>query len=409
MLTAAGSFSSPDPPAAGALPDHERVFSGYYERGEWGAERMDGSRLDTTTGYRSFIEQFIVEHGIRSVLDAGCGEWGFASAIDWKGARCKGLDISGSVIARNRALFPDVAFEQADLRDLSPHTGFDLLIVKDVLQHWSLACIRGFLAQPALAAFRHVLLVNCDDEAPANRDIPEGDWRPLNLLAPDLALPTARAVRRFGTKRIVHLGPRLELRNLLERFEWWIVNLDRRADRLVHARGQLARLGVHRPWRFQAFDGRRLGLASRRPDWVRPGAVGCYLSHLALLKQAQARRQPCVVLEDDLLLAPDFEPAFEAFLQEVPEDWDVLLLSGGQHFRPPQPMGQHHSRLVGTWGTHMVILRLPAIDRLLEAADDLDRPIDDFYSRMMGELKFYAPSRQLVTQESLGSNVGEPG
>ena len=146
------------------------------------------------------------------------------------------------------------------------------------------------------------------------------------------------------------------------------------------------------------------------PQWVRKGAVGCYLSHVALLKQAQARRRPCVLIEDDVVLADDFRPAFDAFFSEVPEDWDVLLLSGGEHQRPPKAMGPHYVRLVATWGTSMAFLRLGAIDRLLDEADALDRPIDDFYIRMMQPLRFYAPARPLVWQEpSLGTNIGDHG
>jgi GR25 family glycosyltransferase involved in LPS biosynthesis len=200
------------------------------------------------------------------------------------------------------------------------------------------------------------------------------------------------------------------MRPLLDRFEWWIINLDRRPDRLQHARAQLARIGVGSARRFQAFDGHRLQLTSSRPDWVRRGAVGCYLSHLALLKQAQARRMPCVITEDDLVIADDFLDEFAAFVDETPEDWDVLHLSGREHCTAPHVLGGHHVRLVATWGTSMSFLRLPAIDRLLEEADALDRPIDDFYIRMMPSLKFYAPVRKIVWQEfGLGTNIGDHG
>jgi hypothetical protein len=106
------------------------------------------------------------------------------------------------------------------------------------------------------------------------------------------------------------------------------------------------------------------------------------------------------------VLADDFQDAFAAFLGEVPEDWDVLHLPGGEHCTPPLLLGPNHSRLVGTWGTTMSFLRLPAIDRMLEEVDSLDRPIDDFYIRMMASLSFYSPARKLVWQEwGLGTNL----
>jgi SAM-dependent methyltransferase len=387
------------------LADHAQVFTRLYEDSGW-SEQHPGSTMEATRPYRAFIEQFIVEHDVRSVLDAGCGLAGYPRAIDWKGARYVGLDVVPGVVERNRSRFPGLEIVEGDARRLDAHAGFDLLLVKDVLQHWSLKSVRAFLDQPALASFKHVLIVNCDDERGGNADIADGDWRPLNLLARPGAWKDARAVFRYATKRVVHRGPRLAARALLDRFEWWIINLDRRPDRLQHARQQLARIGITGARRFQAFDGPRLQLTSHRPDWVRKGAVGCYLSHAALLKQAQARRAPCVIVEDDLVLADDFLDAFAAFLGEVPEEWDVLHLPGGEHCAPPLPLGPHHSRLVGTWGTTMSFLRLPAIDRMLEEVDSLDRPIDDFYIRMMPSLGFYSPARKIVWQEwGLGTNL----
>jgi SAM-dependent methyltransferase len=387
------------------LADHAQVFARLYEDGGW-VEQHPGSTMEATRPYRAFVEQFIVEHDVCSVLDAGCGTASYPRAIDWKGARYVGLDVVPGVLEKNRSRFPGVEFVEGDARRLDAGAGFDLLLVKDVLQHWGLESVRAFFEQPALASFKHVLIVNCDDERGDNADIADGDWRPLNLLAQPGARKDARAVFRYATKRVIHRGPRLAARALLDRFEWWIINLDRRPDRLQHAREQLARIGITGARRFQAFDGHRLQLTSHRPEWVRMGAVGCYLSHVALLKQAQARRAPYVIVEDDLVLADDFQDAFAAFLGEVPEDWDVLHLPGGEHCTPPLLLGPNHSRLVGTWGTTMSFLRLPAIDRMLEEVDSLDRPIDDFYIRMMASLSFYSPARKLVWQEwGLGTNL----
>jgi SAM-dependent methyltransferase len=390
--------------------DHKPVFSPFYERGEWAEGRMWGSTLEFTKRYRAFLEQFLVEHDIRSVLDVGCGDWTFSRAIDWKGARYRGIDVVPQLIEQNRARFPGAEFFVGDGRLLEEHAGFDLLVMKDVLQHWSNDSIRSFLSQPALGSFRHVLLTNCDEERSPNRDISDGDWRPLNLLAPPFEIAGARAVARFDTKRVIHRGPRVEVRDLLAKFECWVINLDRRPDRLAHTRAQLERAGVPKVFRFQAFDGPRLQLTSAKPGWVRRGAVGCYLSHLALLKQAQARRQPCLVVEDDLVVADDFLPELDACVRELPEDWEALLLSGGEHQQRPRVLGPHHARLVATWGTSMAFFRLGAIDRLLEEADSLDRPIDDFYIRMMSSTRFYAPVRKIVWQErNLGTNIGDSG
>jgi 2-polyprenyl-3-methyl-5-hydroxy-6-metoxy-1,4-benzoquinol methylase len=57
-----------------------------------------GSTLDITREYRSYIEDFIKKHHVKSVVDAGCGDWEFSSATDWNHARYTGVDISSEVI-----------------------------------------------------------------------------------------------------------------------------------------------------------------------------------------------------------------------------------------------------------------------------------------------------------------------
>jgi GR25 family glycosyltransferase involved in LPS biosynthesis len=364
-----------------------------------------GSSLEYTRGYRAFVEQFCIEHGIRSVVDAGCGDWSFSHAISWKGVSYLGLDIVPELVARNRACFPGVEFEVADVRDLGPYAGRDLLLVKDVLQHWSGDTVRAFLRQPALASFKHVLLTNCDTRNGARPEL-DGEFRPLGLESPELEGFPLTTAFEFGTKSVLHRGPRLTASDVLGRFECWIINLEHRPDRLAHTRRMLRRIGLAHAHRLQAFDGEKLELVSARPKPVRRGAIGCYLSHLALLKQAQARRVPCIIVEDDLDLASDFELELGAFFEVVPEDWDVVLLPGRDHVREPTLLGPHHARLVATWGTAFTILRLPAIDRLLEDADALDRPIDDYYISHMPSLKFYSAARRIVSQaDALGSNI----
>ena len=75
-----------------------------------------------------------------------------------------------------------------------PIPGADLLIVKDVLQHWPLAEIQRFI-DTHFDRFSYVLVTN--DVAhdlrpvPVNSDIAVGDWRPTDLTAPPFGLTAA--------------------------------------------------------------------------------------------------------------------------------------------------------------------------------------------------------------------------
>jgi SAM-dependent methyltransferase len=161
-----------------------------------------------TRPYVALVEGFVRSHGIRNVVDLGCGDWQFSRHIDWHGAEYRGYDLAATVIARNRELFakPNVQFFEADESsrlDLPPG---DLLIVKDVLQHWSNRRVHEFL--PELPKFRYCLLTNCINPRgeTTNRDIEDGDFRYLDLRKPPFNM-TAEVMLQFENYRPALLSP----------------------------------------------------------------------------------------------------------------------------------------------------------------------------------------------------------
>src|SRR5207302_753558 len=116
-----------------------------------------------------------------SVVDFGCGDWQFSQLIDWSATQYLGCDIVPSVVAENRRRFerPNVKFVELSGDHVDLPTA-DLLIVKDVLQHWSNDAVLGFV--PTLKRYRHVLVTNCVHPLggeTVNTDIPDGGFRPL--------------------------------------------------------------------------------------------------------------------------------------------------------------------------------------------------------------------------------------
>src|SRR4029453_5335781 len=84
------------------------TFNRIYAEGTWGKDVTGtgtsgtGSTVEITREYRAFLEDFIRKHHITSVVDAGCGDWRFSSAIDWGNASYLGVDIASDVIAAVR-------------------------------------------------------------------------------------------------------------------------------------------------------------------------------------------------------------------------------------------------------------------------------------------------------------------
>lgn len=73
-----------------------------------------------------------------------------------------------------------------------------------------------------------------------------------------------------------------------------------------------------------------------RPSKITQGELGCLLSHARLVSDAAAAGEPRLILEDDALPSPVFQPALAGALQALDEDWDILFLNHLSDFANPR-------------------------------------------------------------------------
>ena len=165
------------------------TFNRIYAEGTWGKDVAGkgtsgtGSTLEITREYRAYVEDFMKKHSVKSVVDAGCGDWSFSSAMDWGDASYLGVDIASDVIAavRNKHEKGRIKFQVGDITDELPAA--DLLISKDVLQHLSNELVHRFIRNNLRKGkYKWVILTN--DRGSENRDVASGGYRAIDLAAP---------------------------------------------------------------------------------------------------------------------------------------------------------------------------------------------------------------------------------
>jgi SAM-dependent methyltransferase len=164
------------------------TFNRIYAEGTWGTvagrgTSGTGSTLAITQEYRAYVEDFIKTHRVTSVVDAGCGDWSFSSAITWGDASYLGVDIASDVIATVRSKHErgKIRFQVGDITDELPAA--DLLISKDVLQHLSNTLVHKFIRNNLRQGkYKWVILTN--DRGSRNSDIASGGYRAIDLAAP---------------------------------------------------------------------------------------------------------------------------------------------------------------------------------------------------------------------------------
>jgi SAM-dependent methyltransferase len=172
------------------------VFSDIYERGEWGVNENkkgnsgSGSDPRNAMTYIAFLQNFLAQNNIKSVVDLGCGDWRLGREIRWGGVQYIGIDVVESVIHQNIENFssPKISFIVADGVDYSLPKA-DLLICKDVLQHLPFEDIKCIVKQ--FNKFKFCIIVNDVDPVKLtceNLDIPRGHYRCLDLTKPPFSI-----------------------------------------------------------------------------------------------------------------------------------------------------------------------------------------------------------------------------
>ena len=187
-------------------------FENIYTSDEWGNGSGPGSSIVHMLGYIEFIESFVAQHRIKSVVDLGCGDWQFTRYVNWGCAQYLGLDIVEAVINENNARYSTdkIRFRLYSGKP-SDLPGGDLLIAKDVLQHLSNSNVHRYLS--CLNRYRYSLLTNCVNPSGATPqvDINDGDFRPLDVRNPPF-LVSCKQVYTITNKRT--LMQRLFRKNL---------------------------------------------------------------------------------------------------------------------------------------------------------------------------------------------------
>lgn len=189
LLTGAGWFAGVDfaPSADVVDPAHDdaaQVFGDIYARNAWGdgeSRSGGGSALCATEALRLELPQLLRDYGIRSVLDAPCGDVNWMRTLLPQIAGYIGLDIVAPLVEANQARFgsPTARFLQGDVaRD--PLPAADLILVRDCLVHLSTRAALDALRNVARAQASY-LLTTTFPRCAVNRDVLTGGWRPLNL------------------------------------------------------------------------------------------------------------------------------------------------------------------------------------------------------------------------------------
>jgi len=181
------------------------------------------------------------------------------------------------------------------------------------------------------------------------------------------------------------------------------INLDRRSDRWRRISTRFAAHGISGILRFPAIDGSQLEIPAHWSEF--PGAYGCLRSHVAVVENARAAgARSVLVFEDDAVLDPDFNSKFPAYVSQLPQDWDMLML-GAIHGQEPRKVTSNIGRVTLSLSTFAYALKETIYDRFIDYNNKASIAVDDNNTVLQKEFNCYCFQPNLAWVEEDYSDI----
>lgn len=180
-----------------------------------------------------------------------------------------------------------------------------------------------------------------------------------------------------------------------------VISLERAEERREKIKAQLEVLNIDAII-MDAIDGEKLNDQERNKkihlvngyrfgDTFKPGEIACTMSHIKALQMAKEKKwEYVIVLEDDVVLADDFEKRIKFLFKILPSDWEHVYLSGIPRLgfsAPPNLQFLNVVPSVFTECTHSMIIKNTVYDKVIDKLSLFETTTDDIYNSLLSNKK----------------------
>lgn len=160
------------------------IFDKIYKYNLWVFGSGSGSIPINNKPYINFLNNFLINYNIKSIIDIGCGDWQISKNINWNNTKYLGIDIVKDVIDKNLKKYSseNINFICEDILKSNNLPDAECYILKDVLQHLPNEKIFKILKILSSKNYKFIIIVSDTSVINLNTiDIFEGLYRPVDI------------------------------------------------------------------------------------------------------------------------------------------------------------------------------------------------------------------------------------
>ena len=187
----------------------QEIFTSIYEENYWNSEESasgGGSTMDATASLRSDLPELLAELGIKSMLDAPCGDFYWMRKVELGVDQYVGGDIVPALIEKLTAEYAGDSGRTFRVIDLTTDSlpDVDALFCRDCLQHLSLELAQKVLDNFRRSSCRYLITTTFPDVKFNPRGL-TGGTNTLNLQIAPFDLPSPlRSIEDHGSHDAVY-------------------------------------------------------------------------------------------------------------------------------------------------------------------------------------------------------------
>lgn len=201
----------------------------------------------------------------------------------------------------------------------------------------------------------------------------------------------------------------------------FLINLDRRNDRLILAKKELHNHNFKFK-RVSACDGNNLSEYNElinkyfdKNNNLSNGQIGCALSHIKIWldvinDSTIDTQEKILILEDDITICNDFVKKYNSFMNKIKLhklNYDLIVL--GLLTRNVKQINPDIYKVYDGYGTHAYMLSKKTMMKNIHLFKNINQPIDHFFSKLYKYNNVYIPKHNLIKQSRNNDSDIGPG
>lgn len=172
----------------------------------------------------------------------------------------------------------------------------------------------------------------------------------------------------------------------------YLINLDRRPDRLENFKKEVEKYNLGEFERIPAVDGTLLD-TSKYNSRLKSGELGLLLTNKIIFEDAVKNNYDKILIVEDDCCFTDEIKNFDELITYLPEDWDMFYMGGNHNThvgqRPPDKINEKIVKLHNTYSTHFVGINQRLYQTILDSISGFNSQIDVLYTKIQKNKNVY--------------------